>query len=586
MIKKIVWVLIALAIVVGVVAYPRLKQLRVEVPAYQPAGEVVRLDQGWSETQRREFHYTSQGTRLVPYKWFLAIEQPCLFGCEPFAKPEYLERFGFLAGDKDPVLNPDGLPVGLARQANFEDPLNGKTYEVLGLTCAACHTGELRYGKYAVRIEGGVAMMQPTMFQKALGISVLLTEALPWKYSKFEASVLGPNATAEQKAALKADLEAFVAKAKAELALVQSRNVYPNDAGFGRTDALTRIGNQVFGADMEKPENYAQGNAPVRFPQVWDASWFTWVQYNSSIADPLVRNIGEALGVRAVARLSGPKAKEFTSSIDMKGLKRLEDLLAGTAPYEGLRSPKWPAVFPALDAAKVAAGEKLYEQHCAGCHLPTIEKLKQDLVSESPKYWVDNGYGKRFLDLKDVPVDFVGTDPRQAMDFMARTADSGDLGKGRISAGVGLELVTKGIRDQYFAKMSFTPEQKQEWMGYRAENAAAVRSEPIYKARPLNGVWATAPYLHNGSVPSLYELLASQEQRGKPEFWLGTKQYDPVKVGYVPDRLEGGSKFDDSLPGNRNGGHWFQNGPRGKGVVGPALTEAERWALVEFVKSL
>ena len=54
---------------------------------------------------------------------------------------------------------------------------------------------------------------------------------------------------------------------------------------------------------MNNVENYAPANAPVRFPQIWDASWFNWVQYNSSIADPLARNIGEALGVRAVAKL-------------------------------------------------------------------------------------------------------------------------------------------------------------------------------------------------------------------------------------------------------------------------------------------
>ncbi|MEO5951190.1 MAG: cytochrome c, partial [Chloroflexia bacterium] len=327
-------------------------------------------------------------------------------------------------------------------------------------------------------------------------------------------------------------------------------------------------------------------NSPVRFPQVWDASWFTWVQYNASIGDPLVRNIGEALGVRAPANLRGPEASAFRSSINMDGLTKLEDLLAGSGPYRGLRSPKWPEVFPALDSAKVAAGERLYQQHCASCHLPAIDKLKDDLVSATPQYWVKNEAGKLFLNLKDIAVDYVGTDPRQAIDFIERKADTGDLGKGRVSAGEGLELVTKGIRDQYFAQMSYTPEQKLDRMGYRAREGAAVRSEAIYKARPLNGVWATAPYLHNGSVPSLFELIASKEQRGNAEFWPGTKRYDVVKVGYEKGKIPGTEKFDYSLPGNRNEGHYFQEGTRGKGVVGGALTDAERWALVEYLKSL
>ncbi len=163
-------------------------------------------------------------------------------------------------------------------------------------------------------------------------------------------------------------------------------------------------------------------------------------------------------------------------------------------------------------------------------------------------------------------------------------ADTGLLGKGRASAAEGLELVTKGIRDQYFMKMKYTAEQKSAWMGYPAENAPMVRAEAIYKARPLNGAWAIALYLHNGPVPSLYELLASKEQRGTPAFWLSTKRFDRVKVGYEVEELPATSRFDYSLPGNSNSGHWFQDGARGKGVVGRALTEGERWALVEYVK--
>ena len=119
-----------------------------------------------------------------------------------------------------------------------------------------------------------------------------------------------------------------------------------------RTDALARIGNQVFAANTNNDANYAAANAPVRFPQIWNASWFNWVQYNSSIADPLARNIGEALGVRAVAKLSGPDAGKFENSVNIRGLRWIEDVLAGPAPLQGLASPKWPAVFPPLDHAE------------------------------------------------------------------------------------------------------------------------------------------------------------------------------------------------------------------------------------------
>lgn len=53
-----------------------------------------------------------------------------------------------------------------------------------------------------------------------------------------------------------------------------------------------------------------------------------------------------------------------------------------------------------------------------------------------------------------------------------------------------------------------------------------------YIARPLNGIWATAPYLHNGSVPSLYDLLLPQEQR-PTTFYTGSHEFDPSRVGYL-----------------------------------------------------
>ena len=587
MLKKLALIVLALLIGVGVAAYPTVKKLRVVTPPYQPPGELVLLDQGWTDAQRNEYHHTAQGTRLVPYRWLLALEQPCLspFGCEPFVKPEYLGRFGFLASPES-QLNPQALPVGFALQEDFADPDTGKQYPVVGLNCAACHTNEMRYGKYSIRVEGAPAMIQVTTFQKAMGVALILTELIPWRYNKFEANVLGPNAAPDQKAELRAALKAFMTRAKAEIAATEKAGIYTLDAGFVRTDALTRIGNQVFAVDMANDANFAVSKAPVKFPQIWDASWFTWVQYNSSISDPLVRNIGEALGVRAAAKLSGTDAEKFASSVNLPGLKKLEDLLCGDNPYTGLRSPRWPAIFPPINPTQAAHGAELYKKICQGCHLPPTDALIADLRSPTPTYWVTNSTGKRFLDLRDIPIAEVGTDPNQATEYKNRTADTGALGKGRVSASDGLKLVTEGIRDRFFRQANLSSEEKLAWQGYRDGSIPAVRDELIYKARPLNGIWAAGPYLHNASVTSLYELLASKEQRSAKVFWLGSKQFLPEKVGYETAEAEGLSKFDPTLPGNSNAGHWFQDGPKGNGVVGPALTEADRLALVEYLKTL
>ena len=80
-------------------------------------------------------------------------------------------------------------------------------------------------------------------------------------------------------------------------------------------------------------ENFAPANASVRFPQIWDASWFNWVQHNSSIADPILRNIGESLAVRASAKPYGPDANDFGNSVPIEGLKESKWLLSGPEPY-------------------------------------------------------------------------------------------------------------------------------------------------------------------------------------------------------------------------------------------------------------
>lgn len=104
----------------------------------------------------------------------------------------------------------------------------------------------------------------------------------------------------------------------------------------------------------------------------------------------------------------------------------------------------------------------------------------------------------------------------------------------------------------------------------------AIRNATVkvgYKARPLNGVWATAPYLHNGSVPTLAELLKPPAKRIK-SFHVGSQDYDPVAVGFKDDPSQ--PFFDTTADGNSNAGHDY----------GGKLTDAERKDLLEYLKSL
>ena len=102
-----------------------------------------------------------------------------------------------------------------------------------------------------------------------------------------------------------------------------------------------------------------------------------------------------------------------------------------------------------------------------------------------------------------------------------------------------------------------------------------------YRARPLNGIWATAPYLHNGSVKNLNELMLPAAERSV-KFRLGCWNFDPINVGVDDEHCPAPFEFDTSLTGNLNTGHEYGTGKDGL----PMLGEEERRAVLEYLKTL
>jgi hypothetical protein len=99
-----------------------------------------------------------------------------------------------------------------------------------------------------------------------------------------------------------------------------------------------------------------------------------------------------------------------------------------------------------------------------------------------------------------------------------------------------------------------------------------------YANHPLDGIWLRGPYLHNGSVPTLRDLLEPPERR-PAVFYRGNDLFDQTNVGFVStmatDRRQTFTRFDTSVPGNSNGGH----------VYGTTLTDGEKQAIVEYMKT-
>ena len=450
------------------------------MPAYRPV-ELSFGKQNWSPDQRTWFYHAGQGTELLPYKWFLALEQPKLkvFGTVPkFADSEYLAGFGFLPDSAGPQ-NADGLPVGFARDT-VVDTNSGQKVDVVGLTCAACHTGQIEYQGKGVRIDGGAATLDLASFQTELGYAVAFTDKIPGRFDRFARAVLGDSASDADKTKLRQEFEAFLNEGLAEKNESDRLKLYAAAGGFGRTDALGRIGNYVFGTELDNA-NLRVANAPVSFPPLWYTSWFAWVQYNASIQQPMVRNIGEALGVRARVNLTDP-AKLYRSTVNVKSQWEMENLLAGPTEYNGLAAPAWPEdVLGPIDQAKAQRGAELYKQQCQHCHLPPLNSPEL----QDPKYREAGLGGKSFLKLNVIPLDEIGTDPREATDWAQRTAVTGVLGLGTVSASEGLRAVTGKIRDMGYDTLNLTPEQRMEWNGFRDAGVVA----PACLSRPAPG-WA------------------------------------------------------------------------------------------------
>ena len=553
----------------------------VTVPKIDRPAQVVWLDQHWTIDQRNRFYHIPQGNELLPYAWFVALEQPRISfkGAPLFMDDSYLEGFGFIP-DSASAQNPDALPVGFTREENFTDPYTGQNSTALGLTCAACHTGELFYRGKAIRIDAGPSMLNLKKFQTALGFALGWTYYDPLRFRRFEHRVLGPNPSSVAKAELREALKNYLSTAWPEVK--EELTHFPTDEGYGRTDALVRIGNFVFGTELNNKKNYAKGTGPVNFPPIWDASWFDWVQYNGSIQQPMGRNVGEAMGVRSRVNLLGYPGTRFDNTINLPNLREIEILIGGGDKLgDGVWSPRWPTdIFGAIDTQKAAKGEALYRKLCVGCHQWPILSDQEHKLDR----WTDgkDTDGLQFLKVTMVSLDDIGTDPNEARDFANRTADSGPLGKGVVSAKDGLFYISQEVIQRAYANLKLSSAEQDEWNGHR-ENV--LRAPLEYKARPHNGIWATPPYLHNGSVPSVYDLLSPVSERPK-HFYLGSKEYDPVHLGIDTVPLKGAKEFRTDKPGNSNAGHEFNDGLLGNGRIGRKLSDEERMEIIEYLKTL
>jgi len=206
-------------------------------------------------------------------------------------------------------------------------------------------------------------------------------------------------------------------------------------------------------------------------------------------------------------------------TVDHDNLKRVRDWIWTLPP------PTYP--FP-VDQALASRGAPIYQQLCAACHADN--RFRDGVIAGSRVGQVER-------------LALIGTDPYRFNSYTPAFASN-----------------------QY----SLYPDSPYRFTHFRKTNG--------YANHPLDGIWLRAPYLHNGSVPTLRDLLDAPEARPKA-FYRGYDVYDQAKLGFVSDVAQADgqvfTRYDTSVPGNANTGH----------VYGTTLSDDDKRAIVEYLKT-
>jgi mono/diheme cytochrome c family protein len=614
------------------------RQVRDKDKASAPVDQsIIYLNQGWEERYRQQYYFTPQGSPIIPLDIALALEMPDSDALIFAQNGTVVSQFGFLpyplaevAVSGNEKTSTHGLPVGFTVDGNSKDS------PMLGVNCAACHTSHITHNDKTMRIEGGAALGDFIGLFNAVDDGLAATLQQKAKFDRMAKKI--EIESGEKPDSIRKRLE--IASARRQEWQVRNSDSIPEDnpQGHGRVDAFGIIFNQALGKDLhqDSPDgNVRTPDAPVSYPVLWDTPYMGRVQWNGSANNKpaggvLGRNTGQVLGVFGATEITVQGGLPgYCSTVKRRNLQLFDYWI------RALESPKWQdaasqGVLPNLDEAKVLKGKNIYNENCAGCHAvidtvdPNRKRKKKDYSCQVP--------------IKMVPLDVIGTDRSTVETGTRGGAKSGILGgqplkrddsqtfsaeetniallrdivAGTIAgsyqtitcrrefglsalsdSAVGFGKLAKGKHENSRISGAFELnsdsdlELEDECKFNPTDEKPAAYSAKGYKARPLNGIWASAPYLHNGSVPTLYDMLLppSGEKCDEGEsrcraskFYVGSTKYNPNKVGFVSTPSLGTTLYDTAKPGNHNSGHLYG--------TKDDLSEADRLDLIEYLKSL
>lgn len=586
------------------------------------AADPLFVDQGtnWTAGKRADFYSRDQGSKVIPLAWLQALKQP---NGQPFLA-DNLGRYGYLPN----AANSNGLPVGFMASG----PAGTQT---VGMNCSACHTRQITAEGKTYRIDGGPAIADFQSFLADLDTAVGQVVASDTAFQPFAVAVLmSATPDVDDVAALRQEVNAWYLRYHTLI----TRALPSPPWGPARLDAVGMIFNRLTGLDLGPPpdfmipDNIKKADAPTRYPFLWNApvqdktQWPGFADNGSDIL-ALARNLGQVFGVFGVFQ---PK-KEFiginylnNNSANFDGLGKLEDLVQQIGP------PKWPWL---LDTSLAAQGKAIYDRPtaeggCNECHRIRPGKVRffqqqtwatpiQDVGTDTREYDILGWTAKTGV-LKGAFIPFV-TKPLKETDLafnILATSVLGSIAEHVLTGGAMVASAPMAAPATAAAQAQVPPgevvlapaqasgrlppalgdlqgafnapdssaegagTQRAPEPGVPAATAAAPPpSKGSYEARVMQGIWAAAPYLHNGSVPTLAELLKPASERVKA-FKIGPA-YDTVNVGLAVEQTQFNytlttTDCSDRNSGNSRCGHEF----------GTRLTPAEKKALLEYLKAL
>jgi hypothetical protein len=469
------------------------------------------------------FKYGSIGSdntlRGLPYDAFVVLPEVFRHLLPPGAPADYT-AFGFIQ-ERVPAgggTAPPELPIGFSRRTHRLD--------FAGINCALCHTGVVRGAP------GAPALVVPGMPANTVDL---------WRFFKFlmdaaaderfTAETLLPHMEARraldgfEKTLYKTQI---IPQFRAALLAQRQRvgRIFRDNPpwGPGRVDTFGPYKTIQFGIPLDAlPARESIGTADL--PSLWnqgarEGMRLHWDGNNDSVRE---RNFSASFG-----------AGTTPSTVDLEGLFRVEDWVRELPP------PPYPF---AVDAAQAAAGKRHYLALCHGCH--GGRDFRQEFVSR--------GFPARG------PLRLGMVEPLEDLPPQHRT----DRHR--------LDSFTYQLSAHQGLLMAGTPHQLRRF-----------RKTGGYANMPLDGLWARAPYLHNGSVPSVWDLLQPAARR-PARFYRGHTVYDKHRLGFRSTAEDLGAEapraflFDTSRPGNANIGHEYG---------AHELDETQKWELVEFLKTM